>query len=205
MLRTPVAAALTLVPSLLFAQTPLQRPIVELAKQAQGTVSVACSLPGSNLSCDLNPHGHQPMQSAYKLPIGVAVLHAVELGKLSLDQPVRFLPSDIYKGSFSPLQDQYPAANVDVPLRQLFELSVGRSDNTATDILIRLLGGTQAIQHYLDSLGLQGFQIRDSEASMHDDERRQYRNYGEPATVVKLLRMLAERSPPRDGAHAISS
>ena len=134
------------------------------------------------------------MQSAFKSLLNVAVLHAVGQGKLSLEQSVHSLPSDTYKDTFSPLQDMYPAANVDVPLRQLPELWVGHPDNTANDILLRQMGGTAPVQQYLDSLGLQGIQIRDSEASMHDDERRQYRNTGEPATFVKLLCMLAENS-----------
>ncbi|WP_236657329.1 class A beta-lactamase [Acidisarcina polymorpha] len=177
------------------SQILLQQRIATLAEEAKGIVSVSCSLPRTNLNCDLNAHGHQPMQSAFKLPLGLAVLHAVEQGQLSLDQQVRFLPSDIYKDTFSPLQDMYPNANVDVPLRQLLELSVGRSDNTATDILLRLMGGTGPVQSYLDTLGLQGIQIRDSERSLHDDERRQYRNFAEPAAFVKLLRLLADTSP----------
>jgi len=188
-------ASFAVVSSFAYAQTPLQLQIARLSREAQGTVAVACSLPGTKLDCDLNPDRHQPMQSAFKLPLGVAVLHEIEQGKLSLDQQVHFLPSDIYKGTYSPLQDMYPNANVDVPLRQLLELSVGRSDNTATDILLRLLGGPESVQKYLDRLGLQALQVRDTERSLHDDERRQYRNYGEPVAFVKLLRMLADASP----------
>jgi beta-lactamase class A len=141
------------------SQTLLQQRITILAKEAKGIVSVSCSLPGTNLDCNINAHGHQPMQSAFKLPLALAVLHAVEQGQLSLDQQVSFLPSDVYKGTFSPLQDAHPNANVDVPLRELLELSVGRSDNTATDILLRLMGGTEPVQRYLDTLGLQGIEI----------------------------------------------
>ncbi|AXC15505.1 Beta-lactamase [Acidisarcina polymorpha] len=41
---------------------------------------MSCSLPGTNLDYNLNAHGHQPMQSAFKLPLGLAVLHALEQG-----------------------------------------------------------------------------------------------------------------------------
>src|SRR6202012_1148001 len=138
------------------------------------------SLPGTKLNCDLNPNQHQPMQSTFKLPLGMFVLHEVEQGKLSLDRKIRFLPSDIYPGTYSPLQDQYPKANVDVPLKQLVELTVGRSDNDAADILLRLTGGPRALQKYLESLGLKGFQVRHSERTLHDDERLQYLDYAEP-------------------------
>lgn len=177
------------------AQTLLQQRIADLSREAQGTVSVACSLPGTTLNCDMNPRGREPMLSTFKLPLGVFVLHEVEEGKLSLNQQVRFLSSDIYKGTYSPLQDEYPHANVDVPLSKLLELSVGSSDNTATDILLRIVGGPKRVQQYLDTLGLQGLNVRDTERDLHDDVRLQYRNYGEPAAFVKLLRMLADKSP----------
>jgi beta-lactamase class A len=135
------------------------------------------------------------MQSTFKLPLGMFVLHEVEQGKLSLDQPIRFLPSDIYPGTYSPLQDMYPKAGVDVPLKQLVELTVGRSDNAAADILLRLTGGPSALQQYLVSLGLKGFAVRDTERTLHDDERLQYRDYAEPVAFVQLLRRLADNSP----------
>jgi beta-lactamase class A len=78
----------------LAAQTPLHEQIAEIAKDAKGTVYVACSLPGTQLECDLNEHGHPPMQSTFKFPLAMAVLHMIELGKLQLDQPIRFLKSD---------------------------------------------------------------------------------------------------------------
>jgi beta-lactamase class A len=76
------------------AQEPLQDQIRSIAAEAHGKVSVACALPGSSLGCDLNPNAHAPMQSVFKLPLALTILNQVEQGKLSLDQPVRFLPED---------------------------------------------------------------------------------------------------------------
>jgi len=38
---------------------------------------------GETLS--LNPHNHFPMQSVYKLPIGMALMQQVDAGKTKLD------------------------------------------------------------------------------------------------------------------------
>ena len=179
----------------LIAQTPLHQQLATIATDARGQVFVACSLPGVALDCNLNPHGHSPMQSTFKLPLAVAVLQQVERGKLTLDQPIRFLPSDRYPGTYSPLQDAHPEANVDVPLQYLLQLSVGESDNTATDILLRLIGGPQAVQESMNKLGLPAIHVRDSERGLHDDFQAQYRNDAEPAAMVALLRMLADHSP----------
>ena len=178
------------------AQEPLRQQIRTIAIEAHGKVSVACSLPGSALNCDLNPNAQPPMQSVFKLPLGIAVLHQVEQGTLSLDQPVRFLPEDrILPHVYSPLQTQYPDAGVDVPLRELLRLSVSLSDNVAADILLRLVGGPKVVDTYIAALGVHGFNLQDNEAALHREMSAQYRNSFEPAGAVQLLRKISDNSP----------
>ena len=178
------------------AQTPLQRQIASIAEDAHGKVSVACSLPGTPLDCDLNPHAHPPMQSVFKFPLVLTVFHEVEQGKLSLDQPVRFLPSDrILPHAYSPLWDKYPNANVDVPLRELMRLAVSLSDNVAADILLRVIGGPPVVDRYIASLGVTGFHLRDGEDMLHYHLQMQYRNWFEPDGAVELLRVVADHTP----------
>jgi beta-lactamase class A len=181
------------------AQSALQRQILAIASDAHGRVSVACSLPGTKLNCDLDPHAHPPMQSVFKLPLTITVLHAVEQGKFSLDQPIRFLPEDRIPHTYSPLQDKYPNANVDIPLRELIRLSVSESDNGATDVLMRILGGSKAVDGYIASIGITGFHIENGEDTLQLGDN-QYRNWWEPASAVALLRRLAD-DPPLTPAH----
>jgi beta-lactamase class A len=176
------------------AQTPLHQRLADIASEAQGKVYVSCSLPGVKLDCDLDPHGHPPMQSTFKFPLALAVLHQVELGKLQLDQPVRFLKSDRSE-TFSPLQQEFPEADVDVPLRKIIKLTVETSDNTAADIQLRLIGGPAVLQQYLNSLGLSAVHQQDSEHTLHGDQKLQYRDYAEPAAMVSLLRLFADHPP----------
>jgi beta-lactamase class A len=179
-----------------FAQQPLRQQIRAIASEAHGKVSVACSLPGTALNCDLNPHAHPPMQSVFKLPLVLTVLHQIEQGQFSLDQPLRFRPEDrILPHVYSPLQDQYPDAGVDVPLRELLRLTVSLSDNVAADILLRLLGGPEPVNTYIAGLGVRGFHLRDTEAVLHHDLKAQYRNWFEPAGAVQLLRRISDNSP----------
>src|SRR5271154_7062908 len=153
-----------LVTTPLCAQTTLQRQVRDIAGAARGKVSVACGLPDSSLNCDLDPHAHPPMQSVFKLPLAVTALHLVEEGKLSLDQPLRFLPSDrILPHTHSPLQDKYPEGNVDVPLRELLRLTVSFSDNAAADLIMRTIGGPQVVDSYIHSLGIAGFHLENNE------------------------------------------
>ena len=179
-----------------FAQTPLQRQIQAIAADAHGKVSVACSLPESSLNCDLDPHARPPMQSVFKLPLTVTALHLVEQGKLSLDQSIRFLPTDrILPHTHSPLQDKYPEAKVDVPLRELLGLAVSQSDNVAADIVLRTIGGPTIVNDYMDSIGVSGFHLEDGEDGLAREVAAQYRNWFEPAGAVQLLRRIVDNSP----------
>lgn len=174
----------------------LSQRIAKIAAQAQGRVGVACSLPGTKLDCDLNATVPLPMQSVYKLPTAMATLHAVEQGKLRLDQPLRFLPSDIQApDEYSPLKDEHPQGNVDVPLEDLLRRMIVQSDNVANDIVLRGLGGPAVSEAYVRSLGIAGIHIRDSEKTLNRDERLQERNTATPRALVALLRRLADRSP----------
>lgn len=191
-----LALSFLLFPWPLLAQTSLQQQVRAIAADAHGKVSVACSLPNSTLNCDLDPHARPPMQSVFKFPLAIAAFHLVEEGKLSLDQRVRFLPSDrILPHTHSPLQDKYPQGNVDLPLRGLLQLSISESDNVATDIVLRLVGGPSAVTSYINSIGIAGFHLEDGEAGLARDLQAQYRNWFEPEAAVQLLRLISDNSP----------
>lgn len=191
-----LALAFFLLASPAFAQTLLQQQIQDIAADAHGKVAVACSLPGTTLNCDLNPHAHPPMQSVFKLPLAFTALHFVEEGKFSLDQPIRFLPSDrILPHTYSPLQDKYPEANVDIPLRELLGSAVSLSDNAATDIVLRIVGGPTVVDSYIKSIGVTGFHLEDGEDGLARDVTAQYRNWFEPAAAVEFLRRISHDSP----------
>ncbi len=136
------------------------------------------------------------MQSVFKLPLALATLHLVEQGKFSLDQPVRFLASDrILPQTYSPLQDKYPEAEVDIPLRELLSLAVSLSDNVAADIVLRIIGGPGIVDSYIKSMGVEGFHLEDNEHHLHRDVTAQYRNWFEPRGATQLLRRISDHSP----------
>jgi beta-lactamase class A len=189
------------------AQSALQKRVASIAADAKGTVSISCLLPGTTLNCDLHPHNHSPMQSVFKFPLALAVLHLADTGKLlpsqrpgesmsnTLDRTVRFLPEDRIPHTYSPLQDRYPEANIDVSLRELIALAVGQSDNAASQVLLRIAGGPAVVQDYIRSLGIMGFRLEDGEQGLDRDPTAQYRNWIEPAAAVKLLERLTTNPP----------
>jgi beta-lactamase class A len=178
------------------AQTDLQQQIRRIAADAHGKVSVACSVPRSTLTCDLDPNARPPMQSVFKLPLALTALHIVEEGRFPLDQPVHFFLGDrILPQAYSPLQDKYPEADVEVPLQELLRLSTSLSDNVAADMVLQLVGGPSHVNSYIASLGVTGFHLQDSEHMLHSDPTAQYRNWFEPASAVQLLSLIRDHSP----------
>lgn len=136
------------------------------------------------------------MQSVYKFPIAMATLDAIERGKLSLQQNIRFVPSDLISpGQHSPLRDAHPRADIDVSIEELLRLAVSESDGIASDILLRTLGGPAVVDSYVRKLGIEGIHIQDSEKTIGSDPNTQYRNYAEPIALVHLLRRVADNSP----------
>ena len=176
----------------------LQQKISHYARGADATVAVACAMPQGSapLDCLYNPDNHPPMQSVFKLPLAMTLLHQVEGGKFTLDQSIPILDTDRLPGRYSPLQDKYPTGTIPPqPLRELLRLSVALSDNAAADILLRLAGGPAVVQAYITALGIKDFHLVDGERGLGLDAHNQFNNWISPRAAVQMLRLLADNSP----------
>jgi beta-lactamase class A len=98
------------------------------------------------------------LQSVFKLPLAVAVLQAVEAGKLKLDQPVVVTRKDLSL-YHSPLRERFRGERQTVRLSELVRLAAAESDNSAADLLMRLIGGPQAVTAMLKADGLNGISV----------------------------------------------
>jgi beta-lactamase class A len=146
--------------------------------------------PGESVT--LNGDQQFPMQSVYKFPIGMAVLAQVDRGKLKLDQQVRVEASDFASDlQHSPIRDENPQGT-ELSLAELLKYMVSESDGTACDVLLKLVGGPDAVTQYLRDLGVNGIVVANTEKEIGQDKAVQYRNYASPNAVVVLLRALHE-------------
>jgi len=170
----------------------LQQQIERIAAQVKGRVGVAAEILETGESVSFNPQDHYPMQSVYKLPIGMAVLAQVDQGKLKLDQRVRVDKSDLVgPGLLSPIRDRNPIG-VELSLNELLRFAVSESDGTASDVLLKLVG-VEAVSRYLSELSVNEIVVANSENEISQDWQTQYRNWASPHGAVQLLRALHER------------
>ena len=109
-----------------------------------------------------------PMGSVYKFPIALAVLRRVDTGTLALNQTITIEPRDFSPGH-SPLRDEAHGRPIVLTLRELLRHTVSMSDNTASDALLRLIGGSQAVNQRLAELGTGGIRVDRSEKQMAHD------------------------------------
>lgn len=171
----------------------LQTQLAQIASAAKGRVGVAAVILETGELASLNPHDHFPMQSVYKLPIGMAVMKQVDAGKIKLEQKVRVTKDDfIGRASHSPIRDKYPNGT-ELTVNELMGWMLRESDGTASDVLMKLAGGPAAIQAYLTEVKISDMIILDTEKAFAQDHSLQFRNWATPEAAVALLRALHER------------
>lgn len=130
-----------------------------------------------------------PMQSVFKFPLALAMLHQAEQRKQSLSAPVSFSRKSLEPNTWSPLLKEHPETEITLSLGELLRYSVSKSDNNACDILFGLAGGTAAVDRYIHSLGIKGISIKATEAEMRKAWKVQYTNSSQPGAMLQLLRL----------------
>lgn len=170
----------------------LQERFEIIAKTANGRVGAAVELLETKESIQLNGHERFPMQSVYKLPIGMAMLHQVDKGTFKLEQLIQVTTNDfVTKMEHSPIRDKHPLG-AELSVSNLLRQMISESDGTACDVLLRLLGGPSFVNHYLRELGVTNVVVATTEKEMGQDELVQYQNWATPEGLTTLLRMLHE-------------
>lgn len=166
-LASAAALALLLVTAPLAARTPapahvqapaLQAEVERLAGQLPGTVGVGLVHLESGRSVFVAPDHAFPMASTMKVPVAVHILKLVDEGTLSLRQQVLLDEDDVYPQMGGPM-DLHLGAGSAITVRDLLHMMITVSDNNATDILVRLGGGTSAVNARMQALGIDGIRV----------------------------------------------
>ena len=161
-----------------FAQKQdLKKEINAITNDKNATVAV--SVTGIDFPLHFeNKNGEKklPMLSVFKFHIALAVLNKVDQGKLKLDQPIFIKKADLLENTWSPIQEKYPNGNIEMPLSELIKYTVAKSDNNGCDLLLRLIGGTETVQKFINNKGIKNFTIKADEAQMHKGYEFMYWN-----------------------------
>ncbi|MDF5533417.1 class A beta-lactamase, subclass A2, partial [Vibrio parahaemolyticus] len=134
----------------------------------------------------INNDFHFPMQSVMKFPIALAVLSEIDKGNLSFEQKIEITPQDLLPKMWSPIKEEFPNGTT-LTIEQILNYTVSESDNIGCDILLKLIGGTDSVQKFLNANHFTDISIKANEEQMHKDWNTQYQNWATPTAMNKLL------------------
>jgi beta-lactamase class A len=145
------------VPTALTAQSRLEQEIARVSPYSGGTVGVAITHLESGKSFYVNADDQFPLASTYKVPIAVTAFKLVEEGKLNLDQMITIEPTDIHLSE--EWAGVFQAPGVSLSLKNVIEPMLIFSENSATDKMLGLVGGGDAVTNRMKSLGITGIRV----------------------------------------------
>ncbi len=128
----------------------LEQVLLPAIQQHRGEVAVAVKHLKTGESYEYQAGRTMPTASLIKFPVMAAAYHAVEKGKLSLDERIELKADDKVQGSGILTEHFSPGATIS--LRDAIHLMIVFSDNTATNLVIDKLG-LAATNEYTSSLG----------------------------------------------------
>lgn len=151
----PLPVAIPVAPP---APKALQDELDELVRAYGEEVGVAVTEVSEGWTAGVDAESFYPQQSVSKLWVAIAVLKAVDEGRLSVDQPVLMTEAD-RSVFYQPVSYNIRPGGFSTEISGLLRRAIVESDNAANDKLIREAGGPDAVGATLDGLALEGVTV----------------------------------------------
>lgn len=166
----------------------LKKQIQQATTRARGEVGVAVKHLESGTEILINADKKFPMASTYKLPILVEIFFQAAEGKLSLDDRIEVMPGDIHIGGGTGMVALFDPPGVQLNMRNLINMAMRISDNSASDILLNRVEAGNVTQR-MKSLGLNSISVDRSTLEMIlDQSGLDYAQYGSlPARELRKV------------------
>lgn len=172
----------------------LRADLHHLVTQFPATTAVEVLDLSSGYRIGYNASASMPAASTIKVPVMVEVFRQLELGRFDLNRRLTLLASDKDYGS-GDLCDAPSGSTYDVS--ELLDKMIDVSDNTATNMLIRLVG-LRNINRTMNGLGLTHTRLTSDVRTGSWSVRQTLRT--SPDDMVRLLSLMAKRELVDDWA-----
>ncbi|MEJ2410011.1 MAG: class A beta-lactamase [Novosphingobium sp.] len=173
--------------------SPLGQRLATVADASQGRIGVAALDLATGQEVDVLGDQRFPMASTSKVAIAATFLEGVDKGKWSLTSefpmmiPVKSAPFS------TPVAPVRPGAYMTAG--KLLELMLTRSNNYATDALLKVVGGPDAVNAWVRRAGIENWHIdRDIATLVRDDgaiDPAQVIDKRDSATPMAMVRLLS--------------
>jgi beta-lactamase class A len=155
--RPLMVVSLVVASTMLSAQqqpTPLQRvkaSIERTTRSVNATWGIYAKSLETSEEIAIDADRQMETMSTIKIPLMVEVLEQIKAGKFALTDKYTFVQADSQPGTGT-IQRLDPGAVMTV--KDLITMMIIVSDNTATEVLYRMVGGPEAVNRRMDALGL---------------------------------------------------
>lgn len=137
----------------------LQRELAGIAERFDGEVGIAVTKAGCDWTVGARQSELFPQQSVSKLWVSLAVLDAVDRGRMKLDQTIAITPNDLTLFNQPLRAAVLEKGRVEQPALSLMTQALSYSDNTANDRLLWTVGGPDAVRTLFQAKGIEGIRF----------------------------------------------
>lgn len=137
----------------------LLRQINRVTRGMEGKVGLVAVHIESGESVTLNGDEYFPLASVFKVPIFVDLMAQIKEGEFSLEDEISIQKTDQHLGSG--MLATLDAPGITLSIRNLVNMMMKISDNSATDIIFNMLG-PDSINNRIKSFGIEGITVNRS-------------------------------------------
>jgi beta-lactamase class A len=152
-----------------------------------GRLGVAAIETGSGRELRFDAHARYSMASTFKLPLAAAVLARVDSGEMSLEERLPIPPGESLDNS--PAIDRYRGEG-SLSVVRLCSAIVELSDNSAANMLLRRIGGPEALTRFIRACGDPVTRLDRYEMELGSNLPGDPRDTTSPAAMAGLFRTL---------------
>ncbi len=136
----------------------ISQKIERVSQGLAGRIGVAAQEIGSGVSVTVNGDETFVMASTYKVAIATTLLDLVDKGEVKLTDLIDISQEMMVAGD-NAIAQNFVHPGIKLSVANLIEPMITESDNTATDICLKLAGGPEAVTKMMQSIGITDLRV----------------------------------------------
>lgn len=165
----------------------LQKELSDYVESKDAAIGIAVIIDRKD-TVEVNGNKSFPMLSVYKFPIAIALGEYYRQSNDMIPDNLTITQSDLKQDTYSPMLEKYEGReSFQLTLYELLAYALQQSDNNASDILLKIMGGTESAMLVLKRLGFENINVVSTEEEMYEDNQLCYYNTATPIAMARLL------------------
>lgn len=170
------------------ATASIQKKLAELEASVDGRLGVSAINTANNTRIQYRGEERFPFCSTSKVMTVAAILKESEKNQ-SFKKTIIYGKEDVEKSGYAPITQQHLSHGMSV--NELCQAAIEYSDNTAMNLLMKLLGGPSAVNTYAESIGDHTFRLDRWEPELNTAIPGDNRDTTTPNAMADSLKQLA--------------